>query len=108
MYLNVFIDNAITTDPNVIAITVAASAIAATLATMLIGAASDRARTRRPFIAFGYVIWGVLTALFGVIQVSGKAAAQIMAAAVAAVALGCPLGPRSRSRSSHDDTDPLG
>ena len=68
MYLNVFIYNTISTDPTVIAVTVAASAIAATLATMLIGAASDRARTRRPFIAIGYVLWGITTALFGLVR----------------------------------------
>jgi len=91
MYLNVFIYNTITTDPNVIAITVAASAVAATLATMLVGAWSDRARTRRPFIAFGYVVWGVLTALFGVIRPGADTAAAIAAAAVAVVALDCVM-----------------
>ena len=91
MYLNVFIYNTITTDPNVIAITVAASAIAATLATMLVGAWSDRARTRRPFIALGYVVWGVLTALFGVIRPGADTAAAIAAAAVAVVALDCVM-----------------
>ena len=91
MYLNVFIYNTITTDPNVIAITVAASAGAATLATMLVGAWSDRARTRRPFIAFGYVVWGVLTALFGVIRPGADTAAAIAAAAIAVVALDCVM-----------------
>lgn len=91
MYLNVFIYNTITTDPNVIAITVAASAVAATLATMLVGAWSDRARTRRPFIAFGYVVWGVLTALFGVIRPGADTAAAIAAAAIAVVALDCVM-----------------
>jgi MFS family permease len=89
MYLNVFIYNTITTDPNVIATTVAASAIAATLATMLVGAWSDRARTRRPFIAAGYVVWGVLTALFGVIRPGGTTASAIAAAAVVVIALDC-------------------
>lgn len=87
MYLNVFIYNTITTDPNVIATTVAASAIAATLATMLVGAWSDRARTRRPFIAIGYLAWGVLTALFGAIHPGANTAAAIAAAVVAVVAL---------------------
>lgn len=87
MYLNVFIYNTITTDPNVIATTVAASAIAATLATMLVGAWSDRARTRRPFIAVGYVVWGVLTAMFGVIQPAGTTASAIATAAIAVIAL---------------------
>ena len=68
MYLNVFVYDTITDNPHVIATLVASSAIAATLATMLIGVASDRARTRRPFIAAGYILWGLTTAAFGLVQ----------------------------------------
>lgn len=68
MYLNVFVYNTITDDPNVIALLVSSSAIAATLATILFGALSDRVGRRRPFIAIGYVLWGATTALFGFIQ----------------------------------------
>ena len=32
-----------------------------------IGVASDRARTRRPFIAVGYILWGLTTAAFGLV-----------------------------------------
>lgn len=91
MYLNVFIYNTITTDPTVIATTVAASAIAATLATMLIGVASDRARTRRPFIAAGYVLWGITTALFGVVRPGGTTGSAIAVAVVAIIALDCVM-----------------
>ena len=91
MYLNVFVYDTISTDPNVIAMLVAASAIASTVATMLIGAWSDRVRRRRPFIAVGYVLWGLTTALFGFVQPEGGAdAAQAVGLAVVAiVALDC-------------------
>jgi MFS family permease len=71
MYLNVFVYNTITDDPNVLAILVAASAITATIATLVIGAASDRAQRRRIFISVGYILWGLSTATFGVVSVDG-------------------------------------
>lgn len=88
MYLNLFVYDTITTDPTVIAILVAASAVAATLATLVIGAWSDRVRARRPFIAIGYVLWGATTAAFGLVQPeSGAAAAQVVGTAVVAIIL---------------------
>jgi MFS family permease len=41
------------------------SAIAATVTTFLIGALSDRLGKRKPFIAFGYIIWGISVFAFG-------------------------------------------
>lgn len=88
MYLNVFVYDVISTDPTVIATLVAASAIAATAATMLIGAASDRIGRRREFIAGGYLLWGLTTATFGFIQPGdGADAARSVALAVAAIIL---------------------
>lgn len=88
MYLNVFVYDTITGDPTVIAVLVAASAVAATLATLMVGAWSDRVRTRRPFIAIGYALWGVTTAAFALIQPSaGSDAATAVGMAVAAVIL---------------------
>lgn len=88
MYLNLFVYDTITTDPTVIAILVAASAVAATLATMVVGAWSDKTRTRRPFIAIGYILWGLTTATFGFVQPeSGAAAAQVVGTAVVAIIL---------------------
>lgn len=94
MYLNVFVYNTITDDPNVLATLVALSAVTATLATMLVGAASDRARRRRPFIAFGYVLWGLSTAAFGFVQTdaapgAAAAAGAVTFAIVAIVLLDC-------------------
>jgi MFS family permease len=67
-FFNTFMYDKITPDPRPISWMVAASAVAATLTTILMGTLSDRTRTRwgrrRPFILFGYVGWGILTALF--------------------------------------------
>jgi MFS family permease len=67
-FFNTFMYNNITPDPRPIAWMVAASAVTATLTTILMGTLSDRTRSRwgrrKPFILFGYLAWGVLTALY--------------------------------------------
>jgi MFS family permease len=67
-WFNTFVYDTITPDPRPVAWMVAASAITATLTTLLMGTLSDRARTRwgrrRPFILFGYILWGLSTILF--------------------------------------------
>jgi MFS family permease len=58
---NTFIYNNITPDPRPISWMVAASAITATIASILIGALSDRVRFRwgrKPFLLIGYLGWG--------------------------------------------------
>ena len=67
MYFNVFLYNTISTDPWYIAEMVGWSAAAATLTTLLMGALSDKLGRRKPFIAEGYVLWGLSTAVFGYI-----------------------------------------
>ena len=69
MYLNVFVYDTITDRSDASSPTlVAASAVAATLATLLAGAASDRTGRRREFIAVGYVLWGLSPAAFGLVE----------------------------------------
>lgn len=67
-FFNTFMYDRITPDPRPISWMVAASAVAATLTTILMGTLSDRTRSRwgrrRPFILFGYLAWGIFTALF--------------------------------------------
>lgn len=67
-YFNTFMYDKITPDPRPISWMVAASAIAATLTSLLMGTLSDRTRSRwgkrKPFILFGYLAWGIATAAF--------------------------------------------
>ncbi|MFF1875937.1 MFS transporter, partial [Kitasatospora herbaricolor] len=85
MYLNVYVYDTISPDPNVIAILVGASAIAATIATLLVGAWSDRMGRRRAIIAFGYVAWGICTAGFGFVGAPAGAQAPTGAVLVGAI-----------------------
>jgi MFS family permease len=71
--------------PQVIQWMVACSAIATTISTLVIGTWSDRAATRRPFIAVGYILWGLFTIAFGATKF--LPAALIGAALVAADAI---------------------
>ena len=73
MYFNVFLYNTISTNPTFIATMVSASAITATLTTLLMGALSDRMGKRKSFICVGYLLWGVSTAAFGFITVDNAA-----------------------------------
>ncbi len=87
MYLNVFVYDTITDSPTVLAALVATSAIAATVATLLAGALSDRTGRRRPFIAAGYLLWGLTTAGFGLVSVDGAASVVPMVNAVTAAVI---------------------
>lgn len=87
MHFNVFLYNTISTDPGYIALMVAASAVAATLTTLLMGVLSDRTGRRKPFICGGYLLWGASTAAFGFITVENAARLFPAANAVAAAAL---------------------
>lgn len=94
VYLNLFVYDTITDDPNAIATMVAASAATATVATLLLGALSDRTGRRRVFVAGGYLLWGVCTAGFGFLTVGAlgdlaPVANAVALAVVAVIALDC-------------------
>ncbi len=67
-WFNTFVFDTLTPDPQPIAWMVAASAITATLTAYVLGAYSDRTKSkwgrRKPYIVFGYIFWGILTAIF--------------------------------------------
>jgi MFS family permease len=86
-WFNTFVFDTITPDPRPVAWMVAASAITATLTTLLMGTLSDRTRSpwgrRRPYILFGYILWGISTVLFptvAYIQVTGVAVVAVVLA----------------------------
>jgi len=70
-WFNTFVYDTITPDPRPVAWMVAASAITATLTTLLVGTLSDRTHSRwgrrRPYILVGYVLWGLSTILFPIV-----------------------------------------
>lgn len=68
MYLNVFIYKMFHASAEDISTMVAASAITATLTTILIGALSDRLGKRKVFMCAGYILWGVSVMGFGLIR----------------------------------------
>ncbi len=79
MYFNTFITNEIYADVSqnailgtmeattAVARMVALSAIAAVVTTFIMGALSDRLKNRKMFISVGYILWGIVTAMFGFI-----------------------------------------
>ena len=64
MYFSTYIQKQITDAPWATSATVAASAVVAALVTIFGGVLSDRLGKRKVFIAWGYIIWGVVTASF--------------------------------------------
>ena len=68
MYLNVFIYKMFNASAEAISAMVAASAIAATVTTLLVGALSDKIGKRKLFICGGYILWGVSIWSFAVIR----------------------------------------
>ena len=96
MYFNVFLYNTISTDPGYIASMVAWSAFAATATTLIMGALSDRVGRRKLFISAGYILWGLATALFGLITPENAqrlfpGANAAAAAAVMVIVLDCVM-----------------
>ena len=59
MYFNVFIYKMFRASAADIALMVTASAVAATLTTVLMGALSDRIGKRKIFMCGGYIAWGI-------------------------------------------------
>ena len=68
MYLNVFIYKMFRASAEQISWMVAASAVAATVTTLLIGALSDKFGKRKLFICGGYILWGISILGFALIR----------------------------------------
>ncbi len=90
-WFNTFVYAKIAKDPTIISWMVAISAIATTIATFVFGTLSDRSGKRKPFVAVGYILWGIFTILFGTTQFitgNGQAgSAQLLLVAATAVVL---------------------
>ena len=69
MYLNVFMYKMFNASASDISAMVAASAIAATLTTVIVGALSDKIGKRKVFICGGYILWGLSIFAFSLLRV---------------------------------------
>ena len=85
MYLNVFIYQMFGASAADISLMVSASAVAATLTTLLIGALSDKLGKRRVFICGGYVLWGISILGFALIRTDTVGALFPTAASASAI-----------------------
>jgi MFS family permease len=67
-FYNTFMYDRITPNPQAVSLMVAVTAIVSTVTAITMGTFSDRTRSRwgkrRPFIIFGFIFWGILTASF--------------------------------------------
>ena len=68
MYFNVFIYKMFNASAADISLMVEASAVAATLTTIFIGALSDRLQRRRIFMCAGYIAWGISIIAFAFVR----------------------------------------
>lgn len=89
MYLNVFIYKMFRASAEAISLMVAASAVAATVTTLLIGALSDKLGKRKLFICGGYILWGISIWSFALIRTDVISA--LFPAAVSAASVGVAL-----------------
>ncbi|MBR4291922.1 MAG: MFS transporter [Oscillospiraceae bacterium] len=89
MYFNVFIYKMFHASAEAISAMVAASAVAATVTTLLIGALSDKLGKRKIFICGGYILWGISIWSFALIRMDVIDA--LFPAAVSAASVGVSL-----------------
>ncbi|MDO4746045.1 MAG: MFS transporter [Bacillota bacterium] len=89
MYLNVFIYKMFHASAAQIAMMVSASAVAAAVTTILMGALSDKVGKRKIFICGGYLIWGVTIMAFGLVRM--EVLTPIFGGAVEAAAAGVSI-----------------
>ncbi len=86
-WFNTFVYAKIAKDPTIISWMVAISAIATTISTFLFGTMSDRKGRRKPFLAYGYILWGIFTILFGTTEFIAKGKSGMLLFAATAVVL---------------------
>ena len=89
MYFNVFIYKMFNASADAISLMVAASAVAATVTTLIIGALSDKIGKRKIFICGGYIAWGVTIWAFSMVRMDVINA--LFPAAASAAALGVSI-----------------
>ncbi len=89
MYLNVFMYKMFNASADDISLMVGASAVAATLTTLFIGALADRIGKRKIFISAGYILWGI--SIIGFALLNKETLSYLFPAVTSVAALGVTL-----------------
>ena len=89
MYLNVFIYKMFGASAADISLMVGASAVAATLTTVFIGALSDKIGKRKLFMCAGYILWGI--SILGFVFIRAEVINAIIPATVSVATAGVSL-----------------
>ncbi len=84
-FLNLYLRRTVTSNPIALSTMIAASAIVATLTTILVGWFSDRKGKRVAFMNGGYIIWGISIMLFAVFTVDNMQSAFGVTASTAVI-----------------------
>jgi len=71
LWFNTFIYAKIAMDSRIVTAMVITSSVLSTFSTFYFGTLSDRIGSRRKFISYGYIIWGILTIMFGFTEFIG-------------------------------------
>ena len=87
MYLNVFIYKMFRASAEQISLMVGASAVAATVTTLLVGALSDKVGKRKIFICGGYILWGISILGFAAIRAEWIGALTLSGMSVSTIRL---------------------
>ena len=89
VYFSTYIQKMITTEAWATSATVIASAVVAALVTIFGGVLSDRLGKRKVFVCWGYIIWGIVTAAFGLFDTASRD--NIVALVVIFVVMDCVM-----------------
>lgn len=89
MYFNVFIYKMFSASAGDISLMVGASAVAATVTTVFMGALSDKTGKRKLFICGGYILWGI--SIFSFILLRSDLINKFIPATVSAASVGISL-----------------
>jgi len=89
MYFNVFIYKMFSASADAISLMVTASAVAATVTTIIMGALSDKVGKRKIFIVSGYILWGISIIAFAFLRLDilGKLFPSVVSAATLGISL---------------------
>lgn len=94
-FLNLYVNRTISTNLLAVSAMVAASAVVATLTTIIMGWIIDRTGKRRPFMVYGYMLWGISVMLFSIFtkenmqSIGMSATTAVVVASVGMVIMDC-------------------